>query len=127
VIEPGAYPTPIMAKLNGGEDPARKAAYGDMAKIPEMVSTILRKSQANPQEIADMVSKIIETRAGQRQLRYRVGANDLGVRRINALTDEVQAQLLEVFGMIDMTRFRQRRAHAMDSRTPLKFRTQGLR
>jgi thioredoxin-like negative regulator of GroEL len=49
--------------------------------------------------------EIIETPAGRRQLRYRVGANDLGVRRINALTDEVQAQLLAAFGLTEMTRF----------------------
>jgi len=108
VIEPGAYPTPIMAKLHGGEDPGRKVAYGDAAKLPEMVSAILKKSQANPQEIADIVLQIIETPAGQRRLRYRVGANDLGVSRINALTDEVQAQLVAAFGMTDMTRFKHR-------------------
>jgi NAD(P)-dependent dehydrogenase (short-subunit alcohol dehydrogenase family) len=41
VIEPGAYPTPIMAKLHGGEDPARKVPYGEVAKVPEMVSAII--------------------------------------------------------------------------------------
>ncbi len=55
-----------------------------------------------------MALQIIETPAGQRQLRYRVGANDLGVRRINALTDEVQAQLLAAFGMTDLARFKHR-------------------
>jgi len=107
LIEPGAYPTPIMAKFSGGEDPARKAGYGDVAKVPEIIGAILRKSQANPQEVADAVLKIIQTPAGQRQLRYRVGANDLGVCRINTLTDEVQAQLLAAFGLTEMTRCRQ--------------------
>jgi NAD(P)-dependent dehydrogenase (short-subunit alcohol dehydrogenase family) len=106
VIEPGAYPTPIMAKLHGGEDPDRKADYGDAAKLPEMMSAILKKSQANPQEVADMALQIIETPAGKRHLRYRVAANDLGVRRINDLTDEVQSQLLAAFVMTELTRFR---------------------
>jgi len=96
------------AKLHPGEDPGRKDAYGDAAKLPDMVSAILKKSQANPQEIADKVLQIIETPPGTRQLRYRVGANDLGVSRINALTDEVQAQLLAAFGVTDMTRFKHR-------------------
>ncbi len=108
LIEPGAYPTPIMTKFHEGEDPGRKVAYGDAAKLPEMVGAVLRKSRANPQEIADMALQIIETPAGQRQLCYRVGASDLGVSRINALTDEVQAQLLSAFGMTDLARFKPR-------------------
>jgi NAD(P)-dependent dehydrogenase (short-subunit alcohol dehydrogenase family) len=35
VIEPGAYATPIMGKLEEGEDPGRKAEYGEMAQVPE--------------------------------------------------------------------------------------------
>jgi len=37
VIEPGAYATPIMEKLERGEDPGRKTGYGDMARVPEIV------------------------------------------------------------------------------------------
>ena len=106
VIEPGAYPTPIMGKLGPGEDSARRIGYGDMADVPAMVSARLAGSQANPQEIADSVLRIIETRAGERQLRYRVSASDLGVSRINALTDEVQAQVLAGFGLTAATRFK---------------------
>ena len=106
VIEPGAYPTPIMTKLGPGDDPARRDGYGEVADIPENLSTRLAGSKANPQEIADAVLQIIETPAGQRQLRYRVSANDLGVSRINDVTDEVQAQLLEVFGLTATTAFK---------------------
>jgi NAD(P)-dependent dehydrogenase (short-subunit alcohol dehydrogenase family) len=106
VIEPGAYPTPIMTKLGPGDDPARRDGYGEVADIPENLSTRLAGSKANPQEIADAVLQIIETPAGQRQLRYRVSANDLGVSRINDVTDEVQAQLLEAFGLTATTAFK---------------------
>src|SRR5712664_37457 len=88
VIEPGAYATPIMEKLERGEDPARKTEYGEMAQVPEELRAKIAGSQANPQEIADAVLQMIETPAGQRQLRYRVGPGGPGVRRINALTDE---------------------------------------
>jgi NAD(P)-dependent dehydrogenase (short-subunit alcohol dehydrogenase family) len=108
VIEPGAYPTPIMAKLGPGEDPARRNGYGDIAGIPEKLSTRLAGSKANPQEIADAVLQIIETPAGQRQLRYRVASSDLGVSRINSVTDEVQAQLVEAFGLTATTAFKAR-------------------
>jgi NAD(P)-dependent dehydrogenase (short-subunit alcohol dehydrogenase family) len=106
VIEPGAYRTPIMGKLEQGEDPSRKAGYGEMAGVPGKISASLSSTQANPQEIADSVVKIIETPAGQRLLRYRVSSNDLGISRINAVTDEVQSKVLEAFGLTELTRFK---------------------
>jgi NAD(P)-dependent dehydrogenase (short-subunit alcohol dehydrogenase family) len=110
VIEPGAYPTPIMTKLeSGGEDQDRAAGYGAAAQIPEKVRADLRSSRANPQEIADAVWRIIETPAGQRQLRYRVPPTGASVvERINALTYEVQAEVLERFGIAELTKFRAR-------------------
>ena len=105
VIEPGAYATPIMEKLEPGEDPKRKAGYGRTAQIPEMIINTIRGSRANPREIGDAVLKIIETPAGQRKMRYRVGPGGPGVERINALTDEIQGQLLEAFGLTELTRF----------------------
>jgi len=106
VIEPGAYATPIMEKLERGEDPARKPEYGEMAQVPEKVQAQIASSRANPQEIADVVLQIIETPAGQRQLRYRVGPGGPGVQRINALTDEIQVQMLEAFGIAALTKFK---------------------
>jgi len=106
VIEPGAYATPIMAKLEKGEDPKRKTGYGEMAEVPEKLKAKIGSSRANPQEIADAVLQIIETPAGQRHLRYRVGPGGPGVQRINALTDEVQAQMLEAFGITAETKFK---------------------
>jgi NAD(P)-dependent dehydrogenase (short-subunit alcohol dehydrogenase family) len=106
VIEPGAYATPIMAKLEKGEDPKRKSGYGEMAEVPEKLKARIGSSRANPQEIADAVLQIIETPAGQRPLRYRIGPGGPGVQRINAVTDEVQAQMLEAFGITAETKFR---------------------
>jgi NAD(P)-dependent dehydrogenase (short-subunit alcohol dehydrogenase family) len=108
VIEPGAYATNIMEKLEPGEDPGRRAGYGEMAQVPERIRERLRGTRANPREIADAVLRIIETPAGQRQMRYRVGPGGPGVERINALTDEVQAQLLEAFGITTLAKFKKR-------------------
>jgi len=104
VLEPGAYATPIMEKLERGEDPVRKSGYGEMAEIPQIIKAKIGSSRANPQEIADIVLQIIGTPAGQRRLRYRVGPGGPGVQRINALTDEIQAQLLEAFGITELTK-----------------------
>jgi NAD(P)-dependent dehydrogenase (short-subunit alcohol dehydrogenase family) len=106
VIEPGAYATPIMEKLEKGEDPARKSGYGEVAEVPARLQARIGSSRANPQEIADKVLQIIETPAGQRQLRYRVGPGGPGVDRINTLTDEIQAELLEAFGISALARFK---------------------
>jgi len=106
VIEPGAYATGIMEKLERGEDPARKSGYGEMALMPEKIQAKIGSLRANPQEIADAVLQIIETPAGQRQLRYRVGPGGPGVQKINAVTDEVQVQVLEAFGVTALTKFK---------------------
>jgi NAD(P)-dependent dehydrogenase (short-subunit alcohol dehydrogenase family) len=106
ILEPGAYATRILGKLEKGEDPARKSCYGEMAEVPERLKATIGGSRGNPQEIADVVLKIIETPAGQRQLRYRVGPDGPGVQRINELTDEVQAQMLEAFGITAETKFK---------------------
>ena len=106
VLEPGAYPTPIMTKMAQGEDSARRAGYGAMGGVPEAVLASLASSRADPQDVADCVLGIIRTPAGQRQLRYRVSPTDSGVSRINAVTDEVQAQLIEAFGLTATTTFK---------------------
>jgi NAD(P)-dependent dehydrogenase (short-subunit alcohol dehydrogenase family) len=106
VIEPGAYATGIMEKLERGEDAARKSGYGEMALMPEKIQAKIGSLRANPQEIADAVLQIIETPAGQRQLRYRVGPGGPGVQKINAVTDEVQVQVLEAFGVTALTKFK---------------------
>jgi len=106
ILEPGPYATPIADKLAKGEDQQRRAGYGEMAHVPWKVLEGIRSSRANPQEIADKVLQIIETPAGQRQLRYRVGRGGPGVERINALADEVQAQLLEAYGIAAAAKFK---------------------
>jgi NAD(P)-dependent dehydrogenase (short-subunit alcohol dehydrogenase family) len=108
VIEPGAYATPIMEKLERGEDPGRNTGYGEMANVPEKLQAKIGSSRGNPQEIADVVVQIIETPAGRRPLRHRVGPGGPGVQRINALTDEIQGQMLEAFGITALAKFKAR-------------------
>ena len=108
VLEPGAYGTPILGKLEKGLDADRKNGYGAMAEVPERLKAYIGSSRGNPTEIADSVLQIIETPPGQRQLRYRVGPGGPGVQRINALTDEIQAQLLEAFHITEESKFKSR-------------------
>src|SRR5258708_17093955 len=106
VIEPGAYATSAIEKLERGEDPGRKSGYGEMALVPGKIVSQLINSRANPQEIADLVLQVIQTPGGQRALRYRVGPGGPGVQKINAVTDDVQVQVLEAFGITALAKFK---------------------
>jgi hypothetical protein len=53
----------------------------------------------NAQEVADAVLRIIETPAGEKRLRYLVSPESFGVDQINALSGQVQANLLEALGL----------------------------
>jgi len=103
-LQPGAYKTEIFAKIGKGDEPARSTKYERATEIPERMDSLLSKTTADPQEIADVALQIIRTPFGQRKPCYRVGTGGLGVEQINALKEEVQTQLLEAFGVADITR-----------------------
>ena len=52
----------------------------------------------------------IETPAGEKQLRYFVSPQNFGVDEINALAKQVQAKVLEAFGLTADTKFRKGKA-----------------
>ena len=106
IVQPGAYPTGILGRLEGGTDASRKATYGAVNEIPQKISALIGASRGNPQEIADAILQIIETPVGKRQFRYRMGSGAGGVQSINANCEEVQQQILEAFGVSEMTKFR---------------------
>jgi NAD(P)-dependent dehydrogenase (short-subunit alcohol dehydrogenase family) len=102
-LEPGAFRTEIFGKIAKGDDPARASAYGAAQEIPIRVNKLLEGTTADPQEVADAALRIIQTPFRERALRYRVGSGAPGVAEINALTDQVQRQLLLGFGLADLT------------------------
>lgn len=103
-LEPGAYKTGILGKMDRGDDPTRLASYGAMKAVPDKLNAALATAGGNPQEVADIALEIARTPFGKRQLRYRVGGEGLGVGEINKVTDEVQAQLLSAFGLAEITK-----------------------
>lgn len=103
-LQPGAYKTELFGKIDRGDDPARAGKYGAAAEMPTRVDSLLNNTTADPQEIADAALKIIRTPFGQRQLCYRIGTGGIGVEQINAVTDEVQAKLLQALRLADLTR-----------------------
>jgi NAD(P)-dependent dehydrogenase (short-subunit alcohol dehydrogenase family) len=105
ILEPGQYETPIFGNIVTGADEARTTTYGAVQQIPAKINEALSSTAGNAQEVADAVLRIIETPPGERQLRYFVSPQNFGVDEINALTKQVQANVLEAFGLAADTKF----------------------
>lgn len=105
IVEPGAYETPVFGNTVTAADQARTTTYGALQQMPAKVNAALSSSAGNPQEVADAVLQIIETPAGEKQLRYFVSPRKFGVDEINALSKQVQANVLEAFGLTADTKF----------------------
>jgi len=66
VIEPGAYATSAIEKLERGEDPGRKSSYGrNVQLVPEKIVSQLINSRANPQESPILCCKSSKRRAAK--------------------------------------------------------------
>ena len=105
IVEPGQYETPVFGNTVVAADEARAHTYGVARELPTKINTALSSTAGNPQEVADAVLRIIETPAGEKQLRYFVSPQDFGVDQINALSKQVQTNVLEVLGLGADTKF----------------------
>ncbi|HEY1471403.1 MAG TPA: SDR family oxidoreductase [Candidatus Acidoferrum sp.] len=110
IVEPGAYRTAVFENFVSVEDKARTNTYGAANQIADKVGAALTSTAGNAQDVADAVLRIVETPAGQRQLRYRVSPASMGVDEINALCADAQARMLQAFGLTADTTFAQRNA-----------------
>ena len=103
-LEPGAYKTEIFGKIDRGDDSSRLASYKDMAAVPEKMSNMVATIAGDPNQVADAALEIAQTPFGKRQLRYRIGSGGPGVVEINKLTEQVQEQVLQAFGLTKLTK-----------------------
>src|SRR3979490_1156331 len=104
ILEPGRYETPAFGNT------ALPETYGAAKEIPAKINAALSSAAGNAQDVADAVLRIIETPAGQKQLRYFVSPQEFGVDQINALSKQVQGNVLEALGLATDTRFLKNRA-----------------
>jgi NAD(P)-dependent dehydrogenase (short-subunit alcohol dehydrogenase family) len=105
IVEPGQYQTPVFGNTVAAADEARTSTYGAVKDIPAKINAALSSTAGNAQEVADAVLRIIETPAGEKQLRYFVSTQNFGVDEINALSKQVQASVLEAFGLAADAKF----------------------
>jgi NAD(P)-dependent dehydrogenase (short-subunit alcohol dehydrogenase family) len=110
VIEPGAYRTQAFTNMVTAADQGRTETYGPVKEFGAKIGAAVSAAAGNPQELADAVLRIMETPAGQRQLRYRVSGAGLGVEEINAVCERVQQRMLEAFGLSGEVAWAQRTA-----------------
>ena len=110
IVEPGQYETPVFGNTVMAADEARTDTYGAAKEIPAKVNGALSSTAGNAQEVADAVLRIIETPAGEKQLRYVVSPQDFGLNQINALAKQVQTSMLEAFGLAADTKFLESKA-----------------
>ncbi|MFZ1975575.1 MAG: SDR family oxidoreductase [Candidatus Acidiferrales bacterium] len=105
IVEPGAYGTAVFDNSVTAADVARTNTYGVANEFLAKLNKTLLSSVGNAQDVADAVLRIVETPAGEKQLRYRISAASFGVDEINAVSSKVQAGLLEAFGIAADTKF----------------------
>jgi NAD(P)-dependent dehydrogenase (short-subunit alcohol dehydrogenase family) len=105
IVEPGAYQTAVFGNMVTAADQARTDTYGTVEEIPAKINAALSSTTADAQEVADAVLRIIETPAGEKQLRYVVSPRSNGADQINAVSKQVQTNLLEAFGLAADTKF----------------------
>lgn len=105
IVEPGQYETPIFGNTVNAADQARTDTYGTVKDMPAKVSGALSSTASNAQDVADAVLRIVETPAGEKKLRYFVSPQGYGVEQINDLTKQIQAKVLDGFGLTADTTF----------------------
>jgi NAD(P)-dependent dehydrogenase (short-subunit alcohol dehydrogenase family) len=105
IVQPGPYETPVFGNTVMAADEARTNTYGALKEIPAKINAAFSSAAGDAQEVADAVLRIIETPAGEKRLRYLLSPATFGVDQINALSAQVQANLLEAFGLAADTRF----------------------
>ena len=104
IVEPGAFPTSIFAKIGQPSDHSRLAEYGDLAKIPQQMGAGFEEmfsgdTAPDPQEVADAIAKLVATPAGQRPLRTLVGQDAQAATALNQVAEQAQEVLMGMLGL----------------------------
>jgi NAD(P)-dependent dehydrogenase (short-subunit alcohol dehydrogenase family) len=105
IIQPGAYPTATFNNIERAADTTGGEAYGAVNGVADHLLGMLGTAKGDPQEIAGVVLRTIETPPGQRKLRQRMGSGVQGIVDLNQLSEKVQEQILAAHGMTDLTKF----------------------
>jgi NAD(P)-dependent dehydrogenase (short-subunit alcohol dehydrogenase family) len=99
LVQPGAFPTPILNKVVQGSDTARLAGYPHAKAVGDGIAGFMnhlfqQPNAPNPQEVADAIFTIVDTERGKRPARVVVD-RFMGhvIEQLNAAHDQVQKTL----------------------------------
>jgi NAD(P)-dependent dehydrogenase (short-subunit alcohol dehydrogenase family) len=113
IVEPGGYPTTFMDNLVKPSDSTRDSSYGDFAQAPMGLLNNFEKAvetnqEQKPQNVADAVSDLIDTPAGQRSFRTVVDKMGMGdpIKDYNEQLEQITSGLYNAFGMGDMLKLK---------------------
>ena len=103
LVQPSAYATPLLGKIQQPADVDRAAAYGTVGEIP---SAMIQQFQAmltganapNPHDVAEAIGKLVAQPTGEHPERVVVGAS-FGADTLNAYAADVQKQVIAALGL----------------------------
>ena len=105
-VEPGGFLTGFAGRMMEPGDPGQLDSYGELKDAPQkmwggFMETLQSDDGPNPQDVADVVLKLIETPAGERPFRTVVDPMTGGeaANSINNASHGIQTQMFETFGM----------------------------
>jgi NAD(P)-dependent dehydrogenase (short-subunit alcohol dehydrogenase family) len=106
IVQPGPFPTNLLANSPAPTDQARVDGYGPLSSIREQFADSFNRffqstDAPDPQIVAEAILRLIDTASGQRPLRTTCGP-DYGATLINRQTAPIQAEVLRSLGMADM-------------------------
>ncbi|MCR9290322.1 MAG: SDR family oxidoreductase [Bacteroidetes bacterium] len=113
IVEPGGFPTSFFSSLIEPSDRSQDASYGELIQAPKQFfdnfeGALASNPAQNPQNVADAISKVISTPAGQRPFRTVVDKMGMGdaIQPYNDALDQVTSGIYNAFGMGDMLKLK---------------------
>ena len=109
IVEPGGYPTTFMTNLLQPSDQSRNESYGEFMNAPKAMfegfeQALQNNPEQNPQKVADAITQLVETAAGQRPMRTVVDSMGMGdpINGYNEQLSQITRGIYSNFGMENM-------------------------
>ncbi len=113
IVEPGGFPTNFFGKLIYPSDQSRNGDYGDFMNVPKQFGDSFSKAlesnpEQNPQLVADAISLLVNTVAGQRPFRTTVDKMGMGdpISAYNIQQEQITQGIFKNFRMEDMLKLK---------------------
>lgn len=109
IIEPGAYPTTFFEGLMKPSDDSRNNNYADFEQVAtdffsDFGNALDSNTEQNSQNVADAISLLINTPAGQRKFRTVIDKMGMGefIEELNNHHEQLTSEIFNSFGIEKM-------------------------